>query len=97
MLKSSIRRGSLLESLRNRGVWLRDGCRPPDLPSHIHLTCLRCGTIQELISSFYEELTAEIASARGFQVEVSRFEVGGICRRCAATQGRERSGRNDTR
>jgi len=59
--------------------------------SHIHLACFRCGLIEEFVSPLYEKLTTEVATSRGFQVEVSRFEVGGICRRCSSSEGNEKS------
>lgn len=50
---------------------------------HIHLACFRCGSVEEFTSSLYDELKAEIARMRGFHVQVSRLEVGGLCASCA--------------
>jgi Fur family ferric uptake transcriptional regulator len=51
---------------------------------HLHLACFHCGRIEEFTSSLYTALITEIAEARGFQVKVSRFEVGGLCPVCLA-------------
>ena len=51
---------------------------------HIHLACFRCGRIEEFSSSLYEALKSEIAKQAGFKIRVSRLEVGGACRACAA-------------
>ena len=51
---------------------------------HIHLACFRCGRIEEFSSSLYEELKSEIAKQAEFKIRVSRLEVGGACRACAA-------------
>lgn len=56
---------------------------------HFHLACFRCGRIEEFTSSLYPALMGEIAHARGFQVKVSRLEVGGLCAVCAAGTGGE--------
>jgi Fe2+ or Zn2+ uptake regulation protein len=39
----------------------------------------------------YDELTAEMAAARGFQVAVTRLVVGGFCRRCREAGRQEKS------
>jgi len=57
---------------------------------HIHLACFRCGRIEEFASSLFEQLKTEISVESGFQIRVTRLEVGGACRACAAADtGRE--------
>jgi Fur family ferric uptake transcriptional regulator len=51
---------------------------------HIHLACFRCGRIEEFSSSLFEELKSEIAKQAGFKIRVTRLEVGGAWRACAA-------------
>lgn len=51
---------------------------------HIHLACFRCGRIEEFSSPVFERLKAEIAEEAGFTIRVTRLEVGGNCRACAA-------------
>jgi Fur family transcriptional regulator, ferric uptake regulator len=51
---------------------------------HIHLACFRCGRIEEFSSSLFERLKAEISKQAGFEIRVTRLEVGGTCRACLA-------------
>ncbi|SRR5579863_6547238 len=51
---------------------------------HVHLACFRCGRIEEFSSSLFERLQAEISRQAGFEIRVTRLEVGGTCRACAA-------------
>jgi Fur family ferric uptake transcriptional regulator len=51
---------------------------------HVHLACFRCGRIEEFSSPLFEQLKAEISSQAGFTIKVTRLEIGGNCRACAA-------------
>ena len=51
---------------------------------HIHLACFRCGRIEEFASPLFEQLKTEISVESGFEIRVTRLEVGGACRACAA-------------
>jgi Fur family ferric uptake transcriptional regulator len=51
---------------------------------HIHLACFECGKIEEFSSPLFEDLKAEITRKRGFQIRVTRLEVGGRCSGCRA-------------
>jgi Fur family transcriptional regulator, ferric uptake regulator len=51
---------------------------------HVHLACFRCGRIEEFSSPVFERLKAEIAKHAAFAIRVTRLEVGGHCRACAA-------------
>jgi Fur family transcriptional regulator, ferric uptake regulator len=49
---------------------------------HVHLACLECGRIEEFSSASFERLREEIARKCGFDIRVTRFEVGGRCSNC---------------
>ena len=51
---------------------------------HIHLACFECGKIEEFTTPLLEDLKAEILRQTGFQIRVTRLEVGGRCRDCCA-------------
>lgn len=55
---------------------------PRTVRDHCHLACFRCGSIVEYASPAFEALKAEIAAKNSFQVDVTRLELGGVCRRC---------------
>jgi len=50
---------------------------------HVHLACFQCGRIEEFTSPLFERLKSEIQRQSGFQIQVVRLEVGGLCRTCA--------------
>lgn len=50
---------------------------------HVHLACFRCGRIEEFSSFLFERLKTEISEHTGFNIRVTRLEVGGTCRACA--------------
>lgn len=49
---------------------------------HCHMACFRCGAITEYASSSFERLKREMAKESGFQIQVVRLEVGGLCEQC---------------
>jgi len=49
---------------------------------HVHLTCTRCGKVEELMIRTLERLKRELAQETGFDIRVTRLEVGGLCRKC---------------
>lgn len=53
---------------------------------HIHLACFRCGRIEEFVTPLFERLKAEISKDAGFEIRVTRLEVGGSCRACSAKE-----------
>jgi Fur family transcriptional regulator, ferric uptake regulator len=59
---------------------------------HIHLACFRCGRIEEFSSSLFERLKEEVEKQTGFEIRVTRLEVGGSCRACAV----QSSGQTET-
>ena len=50
---------------------------------HGHLTCVRCGRIEEFAGPLFAWLKAEIANQTGFDIRAIRLELGGCCRTCA--------------
>jgi Fur family transcriptional regulator, ferric uptake regulator len=56
---------------------------------HVHLACFRCGRIEEFSSPLFEQLKSEIGAEAGFKIRVTRLEVGGTCRDCAAQDNTE--------
>ncbi len=51
---------------------------------HIHMACFSCGRIEEFTSTMFEQLKEEVSKQAGFSIRVTRLEVGGLCRTCAA-------------
>ena len=52
---------------------------------HAHIVCLRCGVVQEFFGDPLRSLREQIESGFGFQILVSRTEVGGYCADCQNT------------
>src|SRR2546427_2722277 len=44
---------------------------------HVHLACFECGRIEEFTSPLFDRLKGEIAKQTGFEVRVTRLEIGG--------------------
>jgi Fur family transcriptional regulator, ferric uptake regulator len=57
---------------------------------HVHLACFECGRIEEYTSPLFERLKVEISRQKGFQIRVTRLEVGGRCSQCCARAERAR-------
>lgn len=49
---------------------------------HVHLACFQCGRIEEFSSALFDQLKRELSRQTGFEVRVTRLEVGGRCRFC---------------
>lgn len=54
---------------------------------HVHLACYHCGRIEEFNSPLFEQLKCEITKRLGFEVRVTRLEVGGRCNACRSGDG----------
>jgi Fur family transcriptional regulator, ferric uptake regulator len=54
---------------------------------HCHMACFKCGAIMEYASASFEKLKAEMAAQSGFQIRVTRLEVGGFCKQCRKAEG----------
>lgn len=55
---------------------------------HVHLACLRCGRILECATPLLDWLKLELATRTGFELRVTRLEVGGYCAQCRAAHSR---------
>ncbi len=53
---------------------------------HIHLVCMKCGSVEEPGGPFWEELKRKVQRETGFRPEAVRMEMGGQCRDCRAKQ-----------
>lgn len=51
---------------------------------HVHLVCRDCGGIDEAPPELVAPIVEQLATTRGFQVDVGHFAVFGRCRACAA-------------
>ncbi len=49
---------------------------------HIHMTCLRCGGVTEIVNEQFDSLKAQLEQGAGFQIIVARLEIGGYCSKC---------------
>ena len=49
---------------------------------HDHLICTRCGVIIEFENVRIEELQADVARKKGFQVQSHKLEIYGLCSAC---------------
>jgi len=49
---------------------------------HLHMTCLRCGTVTEFESGLFRKLRQSVEKECRFHVLVARLEIGGYCSRC---------------
>lgn len=53
---------------------------------HIHLVCRGCGTVEDEDPGVLRPLTDQLASRRGFQVDVSHVSLFGVCASCGAAR-----------
>jgi Fur family transcriptional regulator, ferric uptake regulator len=51
---------------------------------HHHLICQRCGAIQEIGSSAFQQLRDSLKKQHGFAARIEHFAVFGVCRACSA-------------
>jgi Fur family ferric uptake transcriptional regulator len=56
---------------------------------HAHVVCLRCGKIEEFFGEPLQRLRRQIETHLGFQILVSRTEIGGYCADCQVQRARE--------
>ena len=49
---------------------------------HIHLVCMKCGSVEEPGGPFWEELKGRVHRETGFRPEAVRMEMGGLCVPC---------------
>jgi Fur family transcriptional regulator, ferric uptake regulator len=49
---------------------------------HVHLVCRHCGAVDEIAPAVLDELVRDLATSRGFQVDVGHVALFGLCRGC---------------
>jgi Fur family ferric uptake transcriptional regulator len=49
---------------------------------HIHLICTGCGSVQEPGGTWWQEMKSRVNEATGFEPEVIRLEMSGLCYTC---------------
>jgi Fur family ferric uptake transcriptional regulator len=49
---------------------------------HIHLVCMKCGSVEEPGGPFWEDLKRRVQRETGFKPDMVRLEMGGSCTRC---------------
>jgi Fur family ferric uptake transcriptional regulator len=49
---------------------------------HMHMTCLRCGKVQEFESDLFDRVKGQVERDCHFHILVSRLEIGGYCASC---------------
>src|ERR671918_2613904 len=54
---------------------------------HVHLTCSRCGSDDDLSSEEARSLRELIRRTHGFAPDLTHFAISGLCARCAAETG----------
>jgi Fur family transcriptional regulator, ferric uptake regulator len=56
---------------------------------HAHVVCLRCGKVEEFFGEPLQKLRKQIESHFGFQILLTRTEVGGYCAHCQTLRARD--------
>jgi Fur family ferric uptake transcriptional regulator len=56
---------------------------------HAHVICLRCGKVEEFFGDLLKRMRDQIQSHFGFEVVLTRTEVGGYCSHCQALREKE--------
>lgn len=56
---------------------------------HAHVICLRCGKIEEFFGDLLKKMRDQIESHFGFDVVLTRTEVGGYCSHCQVLRAKE--------
>jgi Fur family ferric uptake transcriptional regulator len=56
---------------------------------HAHVICLRCGKVEEFFGEPLLKIRRQVESHFGFQVIISRTEVGGYCPHCRRLRAQE--------
>ncbi len=49
---------------------------------HLHMTCLRCGKVDEFESPLFEKLKRQVEQECRFHILLARTEIGGYCAKC---------------
>lgn len=56
---------------------------------HAHIICLRCGRVEEFFGDPLQKLRRQVEAHFGFEILITRTEIGGYCSHCQALRGRE--------
>jgi Fur family ferric uptake transcriptional regulator len=56
---------------------------------HAHVICLQCGKVEEFFGEPIHNLRKQVETSLGYQVAISRTEIGGYCPHCQALRDRE--------
>ncbi|MCP5114693.1 MAG: transcriptional repressor, partial [bacterium] len=56
---------------------------------HAHVICLQCGKVEEFFGEPLHNLRKQVETTLGYEVAVSRTEIGGYCPHCQALRTRE--------
>ena len=49
---------------------------------HMHMTCLRCGSVQEFERDLFDRVNGQVDRECQFHIIIARFEIGGYCVKC---------------
>ncbi len=50
---------------------------------HVHLVCTRCKSVEEPSGPFWERMKRRVREEHGFEPQVVRIEMAGLCAECA--------------
>ncbi|MBI3209430.1 MAG: transcriptional repressor [Candidatus Solibacter usitatus] len=56
---------------------------------HAHIICLRCGKVEEFFGEHIQKMRKQVEQNLGFQILLTRTEVGGYCSNCQILRARE--------
>lgn len=56
---------------------------------HAHVICLRCGRVEEFFGEPIQKIRRQVEETFGFQILISRTEIGGYCAHCQALRSQE--------
>ena len=56
---------------------------------HAHVICLRCGKVEEFFGEPLQKIRRQVEQNMGFQILLTRTEIGGYCAHCQALRAEE--------
>src|SRR5229473_3277241 len=56
---------------------------------HAHIICLRCGKVEEFFGEPLERVRRQVESVFGFEIVLTRTEIGGYCPNCQSQRAQE--------
>jgi Fur family transcriptional regulator, ferric uptake regulator len=62
-------------------VYAYVACQPEH---HHHLSCTRCGRVEEIDEAYVRPIARRVAADRGFEIDDARLDFYGRCARCRA-------------